>query len=130
MKKVSDLIDIELDYAVAKCEGATNLKENPHRFDTRLIFRLAERTAFMSDFRFSTNWAKGGPIIEREEIGIKRRAPCSQGRQWEASQASLQKGQEDTIGYGPTPLIAAMRCYVASRLGDTVEIPDEIGAKQ
>jgi len=27
---------------------------------------------------------------------------------------------------GPTPLIAAMRCYVASRLGDTVEIPEEI----
>lgn len=27
--------------------------------------------------------------------------------------------------YGPTPLIAAMRCYVASKLGEEVEIPDE-----
>jgi hypothetical protein len=26
-------------------------------------------------------------------------------------------------GYGITPLIAAMRCYVASKLGDEVEIP-------
>lgn len=30
------------------------------------------------------------------------------------------------IQKGPTPLIAAMRCYVASRLGDEVEIPEEL----
>jgi hypothetical protein len=29
-------------------------------------------------------------------------------------------------GYGHTPLIAAMRCYVASKLGDEVEIPQEL----
>jgi hypothetical protein len=28
--------------------------------------------------------------------------------------------------HGHTPLIAAMRCYVASKLGDEVEIPDEL----
>lgn len=27
---------------------------------------------------------------------------------------------------GPTPLIAAMRCYVASKLGDEVDIPEEL----
>jgi hypothetical protein len=27
---------------------------------------------------------------------------------------------------GPTPLIAAMRCYVASKLGDEVELPEEL----
>lgn len=27
---------------------------------------------------------------------------------------------------GPTPLIAAMRCYVASKLGDEVEVPEEL----
>ena len=27
---------------------------------------------------------------------------------------------------GPTPLIAAMRCYVASKLGDEVEVPVEL----
>ena len=27
---------------------------------------------------------------------------------------------------GPTPLIAAMRCYVASKLGDDVDIPEEL----
>jgi hypothetical protein len=27
---------------------------------------------------------------------------------------------------GPTPLIAAMRCYVASKLGDEIEIPENL----
>jgi len=27
---------------------------------------------------------------------------------------------------GPTPLIAATRCYVASKLGDDIEIPEEL----
>ncbi|MNW06473.1 hypothetical protein D3C71_2028910 [compost metagenome] len=29
-------------------------------------------------------------------------------------------------GDGPTPLIAAMRCYVASRVGDEVDLPEEL----
>jgi len=32
-----------------------------------------------------------------------------------------------TLGqYGPTPLIAAMCCYVTSKLGEEVEVPDEL----
>ena len=75
---------------------------------------------------YSTDWAQGGPIIEREEIGIKRNAPCSEGRQWEASGSITAKGAGYQFAYGPTPLIAAMRCYVASKLGDDVEIPEEL----
>ena len=29
-------------------------------------------------------------------------------------------------GWGTTPLIAAMRCYVASKLGDNIELPEEL----
>ena len=28
--------------------------------------------------------------------------------------------------YGPTALIAAMRCYVASKLGEEVDVPEEL----
>ena len=127
LKKVSDLIGAELDYAVAKCEGATNLRENPHRFDKRLIFRLAERTVFMNDFRFSTDWAQGGPIIERENIVLNPQYPS-----WATTMRHAVSAPNtlSLIYSGPTPLISAMRCYVASKLGATVEIPDEIGAKQ
>ncbi len=75
---------------------------------------------------YSTSWQVGGPIIEREEIGLRRNAPCSTGREWEASGSITAKGAGYRWGYGPTPLIAAMRCFVASKLGDIVEIPEEL----
>jgi hypothetical protein len=28
--------------------------------------------------------------------------------------------------FAPTPLIAAMRCYVASKMGDEIELPEEL----
>ena len=39
--------------------------------------------------------------------------------------------QHDSIccaTFGPTPLIAAMRCYVSGKLGDEVDIPEELCA--
>jgi hypothetical protein len=62
----------------------------------------------------STNWAQGGPIIEREKIGV------TFGRVSDQWYAMVQSG-----GIGPrlssmsdTPLVAAMRAYVASKFGD------------
>lgn len=65
---------------------------------------------------YSTDWQFGGPIIEREGIAIK---PSTLGTAWKAvSRTSTCTGW--------SPLIAAMRCYVASTLGDEIEVPDEI----
>ena len=77
-------------------------------------------------FYYSTEWDHGGEIIEREEIGTKRNAPCSKGREWEASPSITARGAGGKYGYGPTLLIAAMRCYVASKFGDEVDIPEGI----
>jgi hypothetical protein len=127
--KTYDLIGPALDWAVAKCEGAERLRENPHRFDKRLICRIAGRTEFLHDLRFSTDWAQGGPIIERELIDVTTKfinAPVEHPNgQW-AWQASCITEDDKTYWFdGPTPLIAAMRCYVASKLGDEVEIPEK-----
>jgi hypothetical protein len=67
---------------------------------------------------YSTDWAQGGPIIEREKISI---------RQWvnvPVVHAYMPEGEwkSDAI----SPLTAAMRCYVASKLGDEVEIPEKL----
>ena len=70
--------------------------------------------------RYSTDWAQGGPIIERERIQI-RPFTGSVGQFWTA-----YFGQHGPCMDGPTPLIAAMRCYVASKLGDEVEVPEEL----
>ena len=117
--KTSDLSDIALDWAVTKCEKP----------EISLDHFMAMHGHYAYDsgtYLYSTNWAQGGPIIERWEIGIKRRAPCMKGEEWEASPSITAKGAGGKFGCGPTPLIAAMRCYVASKLGDEVEIPKKL----
>lgn len=83
-------------------------------------------TQFRNECNYSTDWSQGGPIIEREEIGTQRRMPCMRGEEWEASGGVGAKGAGYSHAYGPTPLIAAMRCFVASRLGDEVDVPEEL----
>jgi len=63
----------------------------------------------------STNWGFAGHIIEREGISL-----WTEGFNWEA------KMYGDYEMWAKTPLVAAMRCYVESRLGLEVEVPDEI----
>lgn len=69
----------------------------------------------------STDWSQGGPIIERERIDCIS-DPCGSagwmGRSW--------INQKEIRQFGPTPLVAAMRCYVASQLGNEVDIPDDL----
>jgi hypothetical protein len=72
--------------------------------------------------QYSTDWAQGGPIIEREKIAV---LPDEFSFGWEARTCHFD-GEDEDVSKGETPLIAAMRCYVASKLGDEVEIPVEL----
>lgn len=100
--KTSELIGAALDWAVAKCEG--------------IYF------ANLEDFEQSapdySDWAQGGPIIEREKINPEwmPHSEC-----WMANCVADRTPYE-----GSTPLIAAMRCYVASKLGDDIDVPKEL----
>ena len=99
--KTSELTGAALDWAVTKCEG----------FDHKVT------SSEWGLWGWATDWAQGGPIIEREGISLEYAA---QPEKW---CACIRADQEV---YGPTALIAAMRCYVASKLGDEVEIPEEL----
>lgn len=118
--KTAELTGAALDWAVAKCEypklvwGIT-VGLSAHAKNLIVIPQLNEPECFWTP---STNWSQGGPIIEREKIATVYRA----GEYW---LAYTFDGAEFE-GIGPTPLIAAMRCYVASKLGDEVEIPEEL----
>jgi hypothetical protein len=101
--KTSELKDLALDYVVAMIEGATNGDD----LDIGFILE--------GGYSPSTVWAQGGPIVEREGIAIFIEYP----KDWGATDGNYRKA-------GDTPLIAAMRCYVASKLGDEVEIPKEL----
>jgi hypothetical protein len=94
--KTAELTGAALDWAVAKIEANV-----------------------WGYFSPSTNWAHGGPIIEREKIKLDPRRG-----QWEAT--IWNEATTQNPAFGPTPLIAAMRCFVASKLGDEVEIPKEL----
>ena len=112
--KTNELTGAALDWAVAKCEP-----------DDTLAIYFDEDTGeplchddweSNQEYKPSTDWAQGGPIIERERIQLAR-----VGDVWEA-----WVDADGIFCQGPTPLIAAMRCYVTSKLGDEVEIPTEL----
>ena len=109
--KTSELKGAALDWAVQQCEGT--------RKDIDFLW-------WTEDYTPSTDWAQGGPIIEREGINLDNYA---KNPQWSAWTPAPDQATGEAQAYGPTPLIAAMRCYVASKLGDTVDVPKEIDAK-
>ena len=107
--KISEASGAELDWMVAKCEG--------------IDYNRLDGSGWTTDcFNPSTDWSQGGPIIEREAIVVQKGNPLY-----------FPKGNEKGEYYedlwlagkqhGQTPLIAAMRFYVTSRLGDEVEVP-------
>jgi len=100
--KTSELTGAALDWAVAKCADLPY----PHVYDEQ---------GEIVEVSPSTDWAQGGPIIERERIELEH-----DGFIW---WARIKADEEYS---GPTPLIAAMRCYVASKLGDDIDVPEEL----
>lgn len=104
--KVSEASGPALEWMVAKCEGVYLSEPTP--LDTGCM-----------PFHPSTDWAQGGPIIERERINTNDNG----------SDFSCYYSRGKTVGQrwgGTTPLVAAMRCYVVSKLGDTVDVPMEL----
>ena len=99
--KTSELTDIALDWAVAKANGEYKPVAVP---------------------RYSTDWAQGGPIIEREKIDLYQSTGRICAAMWEniPGGGRLIAEAKDCS----TPLIAAMRCYVASKLGNDIELPE------
>lgn len=71
-----------------------------------------------------TNWGMCGPIIEREKMNMSYQQHDNfPGICWTAYSGNGNPGK----GYsGPTLLISAMRCYIASKLGIYVDLPCEL----
>ena len=138
--KTNELKDQALDWAVAKCEGDKLFRACLGRPDdwNGAAYRAGDTTderwetrvqvanvAWFADYTYnpSINWSQGGPIIERERPTLSH-SPYDHvvyGR--EQPWCAEKRGR---MSYGPTPLIAAMRCYVASVLGTEVEVPNKV----
>lgn len=140
MKKirVADASGVVLDWMVATCEGR---KPTHYKGEVRASGHPdfpGSPPMFGPEMKFSTDWALGGPIIERAGISVALRygslPPNHVHDVWDAiikpefyKTGRPKSGiKKEVIFSGPTPLIAAMRCYVASKLGDEVEVPEEL----
>lgn len=119
--KVSQLTNKALDYLVAGLEGCLTSHDKMLQFEQARVAGyngLGQYTP--ACLHFSESWEEAGPIIERESMQL---TPCEDMQSWSAG-LMFRQGCEDYEG--PTPLISAMRCYVASRLGDIVQVPKEL----
>jgi Protein of unknown function (DUF2591) len=123
--KTSELTRHALDWAVCVAAGWAPTVRSKVECQNELTTPV-----FLGDQeqRPSTNWAQGGPIINTLEYLQQYR--WGGNPQEEMFCAVLPTKEEEgtryKVWFGPTPLIAAMRCYVASKLGDEVEIPEEL----
>ena len=107
--KTSELTGFALDWAVAKCEGVNvqNYESPNDRYGVKWRGKC-----------YSQSWEYAGEIIEREKLTLM----------WRTVWSAVADSHEDihVFAYGPTALVAAMRCFVASKLGDEVDIPKEL----
>jgi hypothetical protein len=116
--KTSELTGAALDWAVAKCEDILHPWGYIRVQDGRVMWITPgnhEEADAWHQYSPSTDWAQGGPIIEWERFEFRQANT--------GMQASYQGG---ATWFGPTHLIAAMRCYVASKLGDDIDLPKEL----
>jgi hypothetical protein len=110
--KTANLTGPQLDWAVAKALGEYRPVPVP---------------------KYSINWSQGGPLLERERLSLTYDAhwhydptdPEDNGERWYCELTEPNEGSSHGR-YGPTPLVAAMRTLVASRLGPEIEIPQEL----
>lgn len=115
--KVAEAIGPTLDRLVTKCEGVF-WSDNGY-----FVWKTTDAPDRYSKEApsYSTDWAQGGPLIEGERVWIAPEiGKEGAGNAWSAVSLTGQ------VAFGPTALVAAMRCYVASKLGDEVDIPEEL----
>lgn len=124
---VSEATELQLDWLVAKCKGLKlhrnallggQIKEG---WWVSGYYMDPNNWIPLSLLNFSTNWSQGGPLKERQGISS---GPAAGGGFW-AGKCPINDGE--TLGMeGPTELIAIARCYVASVMGETIEVPEEL----
>ncbi|THJ52596.1 DUF2591 domain-containing protein [Burkholderia sp. LS-044] len=126
--KISELTGGELDYWVALADLEQGYMHGHMTMRAKRNIAGELMVHFGSDdlgwdfWHPSSSWAQGGAIIERERIILKPFEDGMWGAAYEFDADArggmfyIHRSQEAT-----TPLIAAMRAYVASKFGDEVQ---------
>ena len=118
--KTSEINGVQFDLAVARALGASP-PFAPGK--CRDVVGLVEVPSYEydDDYLPSSNWAHGGPIIEREGIEIWK-WKGDDGTYWCAHVGGRRVDTDAKESIGDTPLVAAMRAFVAAKLGAEVDL--------
>lgn len=118
--ELNELSVDQLNILVAKKEGYTVEEyRSGHRIrdkDNDVVAFIGPHNATsLSNYSPVTNWAQGGPIIERERIDLRH---CQNGIGNHMVMAEIRANSDITeprlaMAWGNTDLIAAMRCFVS-----------------
>lgn len=134
--KTAELTGAALDWAVAKCEGMYLGDQGEGQIG---YYDKEGRALAGTDWwRPSSFWSQGGPICEREAIAARRHSGGTwyamrsadlgdgEGARWSLFRWISMNKQKQIRFTGPTELVARLRCYVASRMGDEIDVPEEL----
>lgn len=113
--KTSELSGPALDWAVAKAQGIEPVVEVWPSC-------VAVRDQHGNRLMYSQAWVQGGPIIERERIALA----LSRLDDWWTATKVVEEYEDCWSFADPSLLVAAMRCYVASKLGDEMDVPEAL----
>jgi hypothetical protein len=138
--KTNELKGAALDWAVAKSKGITLYRSKEGGWMTADYGQFNPRHG-APWWNPSTNWGQGGPIIEREKIDLTAHLDYWEAKLWAnrevlngmtlaiATATLRSKRVSNSIRMNdPMPLVAAMQCFVSSKLGDEIELPKEMTA--
>lgn len=135
--KTSELTNLALDWAVAKALGCEVVMFRDHfrkiaagAWDEE---RLAKRLETMSNFvcyidtvgnaqpipTYHKDGAQAVLTLHREKL-LVRPEPDDEWSSWKHG------AREPHYSRGSTPIIAIWRCFVAYKLGDEVDVPEEL----
>ena len=127
--ETSKLTGIALDWAVAKCEG---VELNEKLLKQGVLLENSLRGMIQNrhnNYSPSTYWDLGGPILDSMiKKGFLIQSTDPMYKNLPPFKASLDNWENGN--YGETILITTMRCYVLSKLGNEIEIPDELMAEK
>ena len=127
--KTADLIGPALDWAVGTalelpveiCQVFQYGRPNGEHY---ISIGETDKDGAEVTFEPSEDWSQGGPIIEWEMINVKSNLARMREHPEYDWLSDCPEKRICVSFSGPTPLIAAMRCYVASKLGDKVDVPE------
>lgn len=132
--KVNESKGRVLNWLVAQAEGAKGLRLHTYRTLEPVppvwVVDWERDWIELSSLDYCNDGSMSYGIIEREGIGFFCNRTAADGARFKPDAGgdwrAFSKNKMGEHFFGPTSLIAALRCHVTRKLGEYVEVPEEL----